>query len=352
MVRPGMCKGGTGQACVQGGLIQQEVGTDVARPGMCKDGTGQACVQGGIVQYDEWNDEPGDREQIPTSNPGMWEGGLTQQEVGTDVARPGMCMGGTGQACVQVGTDMREGSVLKQFGGNIEHEDMSEGSILQKFGGNIEHGDTTSALPVNGDDAKPGLCQGRDEAAKPDMCEDRWCEKQNIEPRRLNEEEKQERREPVDRKGRNETTASCGKKAAWTPIRVRKERLGLNGNLGLSPKSLQNLKSKAAKKQIPFNNTGGKLPKLPKMKMLIEGPSQLSIRAYSNFNPCMTNPTAVQDKDLGVYSGVQCVQSDQQPGVYSGVQWDEMERQPSWDLVSLGRATEEEQILLEIDIAK
>ena len=85
---------------------------------------------------------------------------------------------------------------------------------------------------------------------------------------------------------------------AWTPIRVRKERLGLIGNLGLSPKSFKVMKiGKPSPRTKCKPRNGGE--KVSDISSLFEGASEDRTLADIELNPCRTNPLAVQDKPLG-----------------------------------------------------
>ena len=89
--------------------------------------------------------------------------------------------------------------------------------------------------------------------------------------------------------------------AAWTPVKVRREKLGLEGNLGLSPKSLKMSKVCKNFKPKKIKPEGGRVLGI---KTLLEGASPLKTKAYSTSNRCRTNLLAVKDRIAGqVYQG-------------------------------------------------
>jgi hypothetical protein len=96
------------------------------------------------------------------------------------------------------------------------------------------------------------------------------------------------------RDGMSGTAVKCRDTAAWTPIRVRKEKLGIERNLGISPKSLKIEKLKIGKSK-PKLNSG----KVLEMKLVFEGASPIKTKATSCNNPYVTNLTAAQDKLSG-----------------------------------------------------
>ena len=95
------------------------------------------------------------------------------------------------------------------------------------------------------------------------------------------------------------TNEKSGKEQeAWTPIRVRKERLGLNGNLGLSPKSFKVMKiGKLSSRSKSKPRNGG--DKVKDISTLFEGASGDRTLADIVPNPCRTNLLAIQNKPLG-----------------------------------------------------
>ena len=92
------------------------------------------------------------------------------------------------------------------------------------------------------------------------------------------------------------TTVESSHTAAWTPVRVRKVKLGVDRNLGLSPKSLKDLKVGNYNSKTKMKLSSGKVKD---MKLLFEGALQTQTKANSLSNPYVTNLTAAQDKLLG-----------------------------------------------------
>ena len=104
-----------------------------------------------------------------------------------------------------------------------------------------------------------------------------------------NKVEEEENKKKVHESLNRETVQS----AAWTPIRVRKARLGGDRNLGLSPKSLTKLKvenngNSREKLKLKSGNVRG-------LTLLFEGAFTIQTKADSLPNPCNINPTAAQD---------------------------------------------------------
>ena len=82
--------------------------------------------------------------------------------------------------------------------------------------------------------------------------------------------------------------------AEWTPVRVRKVKLGIERNLGLSPKSLKKKSLKIGKKsKLKVKSEGGRVMGL---KSLFEGASPVETKAIVLPNPYCTNLIAAQDK--------------------------------------------------------
>ena len=82
--------------------------------------------------------------------------------------------------------------------------------------------------------------------------------------------------------------------AEWTPVRVRKVKLGIERNLGLSPKSFKKKSLKIGKKsKLKVKSEGGRVMGL---KSLFEGASPVETKAIVLPNPYCTNLIAAQDK--------------------------------------------------------
>ena len=84
--------------------------------------------------------------------------------------------------------------------------------------------------------------------------------------------------------------------AAWTPVRVRKVKLGTDGNLGLSPESLKDSKFGKSNGKMKLKIKSGKVRD---MRILFEGALNTQTKANVISIPCKTNLTAAQDKLLG-----------------------------------------------------
>ena len=100
--------------------------------------------------------------------------------------------------------------------------------------------------------------------------------------------------------------------AAWTPIRVRKVKLGVERNLGISPKSLKKEKklkvgNKIKKEMSKLKPNGGRVMG---MRSLFEGASHLMTKAKVKPNPYVTNLLATQDQLLGNEKGYVIGQSE------------------------------------------
>jgi hypothetical protein len=206
------------------------------------------------------------------------------------------------------------------------------------------------------------LCAGEECDAQ--LCAGDKCKRLDNDVRKI-EEKKEDipNREDDEDMEDNRTGPKVGKVgaldrapvAAWTPIRVRKSRLGHERKLGISPKSL---KFKNARESIFREKLSG--GKIESLKLLFEGASPMQTQATFNLNPCNTNPPNAQDKLL-VRSGdmenrpywtdrqdqggtSQSGERDTHPGLGvgrggGGTAWDEMWGQPCW--ASLDIATEE-----------
>ena len=75
--------------------------------------------------------------------------------------------------------------------------------------------------------------------------------------------------------------------AEWTPVRVRKVKLGIERNLGLSPKSLKKKSLKISKKsKLKVKSEGGRVMGL---KSLFEGASPVETHDIIHLNPIKTN---------------------------------------------------------------